>query len=175
MGLEITVIDDSDHVGWAAAATRLGEIYMTDVTDMVTNVLARIGTSTMSRLNILDHGNPQLFEIGSDMITVATLINHEPQLSRLNGHFDKSGFVHLQHCQIGQNQDLLLRLARIFGAPVYAGLDFQNAVYRINMNATIHTGWLTGWTKAIPNPFAGFERYVRADPDGTFHNPVDRP
>ena len=28
MGEEITVIDDSDIVGWAASATRIGEVYM---------------------------------------------------------------------------------------------------------------------------------------------------
>jgi hypothetical protein len=37
--MEITVIDASDRVGWAAAATRVGEIYMTDVVSMVTNVI----------------------------------------------------------------------------------------------------------------------------------------
>jgi hypothetical protein len=57
MGLEITVIDDRDHVGWFASATRLGELYMTDVASMVSNVLTRAGASNIDRLNILDHGN----------------------------------------------------------------------------------------------------------------------
>ena len=42
MGLEITVIDDSDHVGYAAAMVREGEIYTVNVASMVANVIARL-------------------------------------------------------------------------------------------------------------------------------------
>lgn len=177
MGIEVTVIDDSDHVGWAAAATRIGEIYMTSCKDMVDNVLSLLTSEgeTMSRLNILDHGNPTSFSLGGDWVSSSTLSTHRANLTRLNGHFDTNGFVHLQHCQIGQNAPLLVSLAAILGVSVYAGQDYQNPVYRVNMAARRHEGWLTGWAKAIPDPSVGFERYVRADPDGTFETNVDRP
>src|SRR5688572_28696178 len=111
--MEITVIDDSDHVGWAASATRIGEIYMTDVASMVKNVLAEAGSNKISRLNILDHGNDTSFQIGTDWISLHSLPSFESELSKLNGHFTASGFVHLQHCEIGQNAPLLTKLAKI--------------------------------------------------------------
>lgn len=178
MSIEVTVIDDSDHVGWAAAATRIGEIYMTSCADMVQNVLTHLtanGGATMSRLNLLDHGNTRSFSLGNDWITNGNLDQYRPHLVRLNGHFDGNGFVHLQHCQIGQNRALLLALAGIFGVSVYAGKNYQNPLYRLNLAARRHEGWLTGWVKAIPDPTLGFEEYVRADPDGTFDNDAGRP
>lgn len=177
MGIEVTVIDDSDNVGWAAAATRIGEIYMTSCRDMVDGVLAKLAAEgeTMSRLNLLDHGNTTSFSLGSDWISSSSLSTYRTDLVRLNGQFDTGGFVHLQHCQIGQNRPLLVSLAGIFGVSVYAGQDYQNPVYRWNMAARRHEGWLSGWTKAIPDPTQGFERYVRAGPDGTFEQNADRP
>src|SRR6185312_1297847 len=44
MGISVTIIDDSDRVGYAASMTRAGELYMTSVTDMVTKVLAYLAT-----------------------------------------------------------------------------------------------------------------------------------
>lgn len=38
-GTTVTVVDDSDHVGWLASATRIGEVYMDDPNSMVENVL----------------------------------------------------------------------------------------------------------------------------------------
>ena len=43
MNIEITVIDDSDAVGWFASATRLGEIYMSSVSTKVENVKKKVG------------------------------------------------------------------------------------------------------------------------------------
>jgi hypothetical protein len=151
-------------VGFLAAATRESEIYMTDVTSMVENILrvTRPYSRTCSfpepapigirRLNILDHGNSNGIEIGSDFITVATLPLHSGTLRRLKGRFTYYGFVHLQHCSVGQNRVLLRELAKVFGVSVYAGTGLHNPVYRFNRG-----------------------EYVRADPDGTFATDVGRP
>ena len=164
MGQEITVIDDSDHVGYAASMVREGEIYMTNVESMVANVLAalrkhyrncapgRVEYNSMARLNILDHGNKDGIQVGSDWISPSNVTSYEPALKKLRGRFDKGGFVHLQHCEVGQNRTLLTSLARIFGVSVYAGTSYQNPVYRFN-----------------------FGDYVRADPNGTFTQDVGRP
>ena len=150
---EITVVDDSDHVGWLASATRIGEVYMTNVATMVANVLAELGTTRkMSRLNILDHGNSSGFEVGSDWVDVTSVVTFEPTLTRLRGKFEQNGFVHLQACEVGQNRVLLLELARIFNVPIYAGTGLHNPVYRFN-----------------------FGHYVRADPGGAFNNDAGRP
>ena len=152
MGIEVTVIDDSDIVGWAAGATRVGELYMTGVAHMVRVVLAHIGSRRMDRLNISDHGNSTSLQVGRDRINITTLASFKPHLCRLRGHFSPGGFVHLQHCRVGQNATLLTALAGVFGVSVYAGTGLQNAVYRFN----------TG-------------QYVRADPNGTYTCPVDLP
>jgi hypothetical protein len=106
----------------------------------------------MSRLNVLDHGNANRIQFGDDRVDVGNLATFQPTLQRLRNYFDTDGFVHLQHCDAGQNETLLVRLAQIFGVSVYAGTDSHNPVYRFN------------WGD-----------YVRADPDGTFAKDVGRP
>ena len=131
--MDITVIDDSDMVGWLAAATRTGEIYMTDVTSMVTNVISALGTAgRIDRLNILDHGNSTGLQIGTDWIDTTTFSVFDATLRRLAAKFSASGFVHLQHCEVGSNHMLLSLFARAFGVPVYAGTGKHNPVYRFN-------------------------------------------
>ena len=68
------------------------------------------------------------------------------------GKFDQSGFVHLQNCEIGNNEKLLAAFARIINVPVYAGTGSHNSVLRLN----------TG-------------DYVRANPDGSISRNVARP
>ena len=150
-GIEITVIDDSDHVGWRAAATRLGEVSMRDVSSMVKKVLEKKGHYLIRRLNILDHGNAWTMTIGDDEVTMDTLRRYIPELVKLRGQFHASGFVHLQHCEIGMNNELLVRLAAVFGVSVYAVAGFHNPIYRFNTGG-----------------------YVRADPSGHVY-PTDRP
>jgi hypothetical protein len=130
--MEVTVIDQSDLTGWMASATRLGEISIVSTQDMVQKVLYHIGSSKMTRLNILDHGNPLGLEIGYDWITLITLPGYEPILSQLKGHFAQNGFVHLQHCQLGRNELLLRRLADIMNVLICAGTGNHNPVYRFN-------------------------------------------
>lgn len=177
MGMEITVIDDSDAVGWVASVSRLGEIHMNDVRSMVVNVIAMSQKEgrKLSRLNILDHGSPSGFEIGTDHISSGSLPVHATELAKLKPIFEHDGFVHLQHCQIGQNPLLLAALAKLLGVSVYAGKEYQNPLYRLNYGGTKHTGWLTKKVKMIPNPFKSFEEYVRVDPDGKYHDNVGRP
>lgn len=152
MGIDVTVIDDSDHVGWLASATRWGEIHMTSVSTMVKNVKNEIGDKKISQLNILDHGNKNGIQIGNDWISNKTLSKYQGKLKELHKHFESDGIVHLQHCNIGQDRVLLLSLAKIFGVSIYAGTGKHNPIYRFN-----------------------FGDYVRADPDGTFKSDVDRP
>jgi hypothetical protein len=150
-GIDITVIDDSDYVGWFASAGRTDEIYMKDVKSMVQRVLKKKGTYKIRRLNIIDHGNSTSLQIGKDWLSTATLTKFEPQLSKLNGAFNASGYVHLQHCDTGLNRELMTRLAKIFGVSVYAGTGAHNPLFRFN-----------------------FGDYVRADPNGSFDH-ANRP
>lgn len=131
--MEITVVGVGDIVNFAAGATRINEIYMDDVQSMVVRVKSKLGeTGRISRLNILDHGNPTGVRIGRDHITNDNFKEFEPVLSCLSPYFAEDGFAHLQHCEIGQNSSLLIKFAKCFGVPIYAGTGAHNPVYRFN-------------------------------------------
>lgn len=141
---------------------------MTDVGSMVNNVLRELRVvtysrscsptsprptyRTMSRLNVLDHGNSSGIQIGSDWVDTSTLPVFAPALALLSGNFDEDGFVHFQQCDAGQNRPLLLALAGVFGVPVYAGTGAHNPIYRFN-----------------------FGDYVCARPNGNFDAHAGRP
>lgn len=150
--VDISVIDDSDLTGWLAAFTRTGEVYMQDVHTMVSNVLTAAGTHPIRRLDILDHGNPNGIQIGSDYINLSNIATFGIELRRLNGRFTNNGFVHLQHCEIGQNQALMSAFAALVGATVYGGTGSQNPIYRFNLGD-----------------------YVRCNPSGHCEADVGRP
>jgi len=150
--MEITVIDPSGFTGWVAAASRTGEVYMTSVESMVTNVLNAIGQSLMTRLNILDHGSEYQIQIGTDIVAPANFKRYETTFRLLRGHFAQGGFVHLQHCKVGRNQRLLHMFAEAFGVPVVAATGKHNSLFRFNLG-----------------------EYVRCSPQGTMESGIDRP
>lgn len=139
MGIKVTIVDDSEHVGFAASATRVGELYMTSVADMVSKILAHLasyaskGSTKMSRLNILDHGNATGIEIGTDWVTTANFSSFQPVLAQMSGCFDKDGFTHLQHCEAGANLRLMEMFADALRVPILAGRGLQNPVLRFNL------------------------------------------
>jgi hypothetical protein len=188
MGVSVTIIDDSEIVGYLASATRTGELYMTSVSDMVTKILTYLasytpppspmsltihaqsygrvplpptpvpGSTKMSRLNILDHGCATGLEIGSDWISTASFAGFQPELARLAPKFDAGGFAHLQHCEAGMNLALLEMFADTFGVPVVAGRGVQNPVYRFNLG---------NFVRVYPKPARG----VRPANDTFFWGP----
>jgi len=143
MGIEVTAVDSSDRVGWDAAAVRIGEVSMSSVATMTDNVLAARGSYRIRKLNILDHGTSDSFQIGEDWIDQGTLPMYATTLGRLTPAFHADGLVHLQACWIGINKALLVALAKIWKVPVYAGTGLHNPVLRFNWG-----------------------QYVRVDPDG---------
>jgi hypothetical protein len=82
MGEEITVIDDSDIVGWTASATRIGEVYMTSVGTMVSKVKQEVRIKRISRLNILALSIPRW----ADHEQYKTLHKQHTELDRFNMH-----------------------------------------------------------------------------------------
>jgi hypothetical protein len=152
MAIDITAIDTSDIVGFLAAATRIGEVEFSSVDSLVKGVRARAGSASLRRLNILDHGNSDGIELGTDWITITSLPIYRQLLGQLSGLFVSDGFVHLQHCDAGQNHALLCSISAIFAVPVYAGTGKHNPVYRFNLG-----------------------RYDRCIPSGACESDVPRP
>ena len=131
--MEITVINGNHFAGWLAGAVRIGEVYMSSVDTMVTNVLNKVGSNGLiERLNIVDHGTKHNMDIGKDVLTAKNLAEYETTLAKLAPKFSGEGFVHLQHCEIGNDLILLKGLAKIFKVPVYAGLGDHNSTLRFN-------------------------------------------
>ena len=153
--LDIAVVDDSDIVGWMASVFRLNELYITDVASMVAGVRRRCSSITgakVRRLDILDHGNSDGIEIGSDWLTMKTVGGFTNEFRELAKLFASSGFVHFQHCDVGQNHPLLAHLSGLLRVPVYAGTGAHNPVYRFN-----------------------FGKYERCIPSGNCESDVARP
>lgn len=163
MGVIVTVIDDSDRVGIAASVTRIGELYMTSVANMVANVLGFLatytppprspadvlayslshgrlsappmpaaGTTKMSKLNVLDHGNTSGLEIGTDWVSTGSFARFQSEFARLTPKFESGAYVHLAHCEAGMNIRLMEMFADTFGVPVVAGRGLTHAVFRAN-------------------------------------------
>lgn len=130
-----------------------GDVTMTSISTMVANVLRFLGSRSMHRLNVMDHGNQNGVEIGDDWLaSAADVAPHAGTLGRLRSHFAGGAFVHMQNCEAGQNHALICALAAAFGVPVYAGTGYHNPIYGFN----------TG-------------DYVRCDPSGTFNPNAGRP
>jgi hypothetical protein len=174
MGAHVTIIDERDHVGWAASATRIGELTMTGVGDMVSTIITHLSRSwrprwlrTMRRLNVLDHGNASGIEIGSDWVTTATFSTYAPTLALLRPYFDTGTgpfgpFAHLQHCEAAMNVALMEQFADIWGVPIVGGRGLTNPVYRAN------TG---NYVRVYPRPASGGSR---RSPDTFFWGPDEQ-
>lgn len=149
---DITIIDNSDSAGQSAGKTRWGEIHMTGVNDMVDKVkIKAVYVRSIRSLTIIDHGNPNYFEIGSDKVSLASVPRFLGKLSELRDYFSGDGYVHLYHCQIGQNQQLLIYLAKLWEVPVYASTGYHSPDF-----------FSTGY-------------HVRADPSGIVASDVEVP
>lgn len=130
-----------------------GDVTMTDISSMVTNVIAFLGSRSMHRLNLMDHGNAAGVEIGDDWLgSAADVTRHASTLGRLRSKFASGALVHLQNCHAGQNRDVMCTLAGAVGVPVYGGTGLQNPLLGFNLGD-----------------------YVSCDAAGTFNPNAGRP
>jgi hypothetical protein len=138
--LYLYVVDGSDVVGWLDAAFTINEIEVTSVSDMVTKVLARLGsTRGIQNLFIGGHGAPSYQGIGSgtswdttgakslQLDTTGHLLGPAGGwLPRLARKFASGAIVTLGGCQVGKDPRLLQEVSRVLGGvPVQAGTDDQ--------------------------------------------------
>jgi hypothetical protein len=129
-----------------------GDVNMTSLSNMVTNILAFAGTHQIRRLNIMDHGNSSGIQIGSDWITSSNFSSFSAEFNRLRGHFSSSGFIHLNQCEAGASQNLVCLIAQATGVTVYGQNGLYNPIYRMTLGD-----------------------YVSCTPSGTFNSHANRP
>lgn len=122
----ITAINDSHIQGFVESIFTAGEVYMSDVKGMVTRVLTKANGKKITRLNISDHANKDGCYFGKDWIDLSNFEKHAQHLMLLAPAFAKDSFVHLTHCLVGNNENLLQLFAMAFGVPVYAATGKVN-------------------------------------------------
>jgi hypothetical protein len=161
--IEVTAVDTSvetsiewykpwRYTGPISGALR-GDVSMTDIASMVTNVLKYLAGRKMGRLNILDHGYEQGVQIGTEWLTSAADVKmHAPDLSRLRGQFSSGGLVHLQNCHAGANKDVMCALADAIGVPVYGGTGLHNPVLNFNLGDYVSCRPGGVWNPAAGRP-----------------------
>lgn len=139
MAVIVTGIDMSDTAGkiarWFPSGIPKGHIININETtpeQFVDKIIKYSDGSSISRINIVDHGNRQALSIGDTIITNGNFHDYESTFSRLNGRFASNGFVHLLHCEVGWALPLMTKLASTVGVNVYGGLGFTSALGLIN-------------------------------------------
>jgi RHS repeat-associated protein len=131
-GIEVNAVENYDYVGKVVTALRFNVVPLINVDQMVKGILHHAGGRKIGRLNILDHGNANGMMLGSDWVDSSNLTGFLAKLSPLKGAFAPLGFIHLNHCMIGQNQPLMEAIANHLGVTVYAGTGYHNPAYRFN-------------------------------------------
>ena len=123
-------------------------IFFLDVKNLVVSVSRKAGNDKIGRLTIHDHGNSDGCFLGADWVTVKDFEKTVVDLVLLSRNMHPSGWVHLTHCLVGQNENLLQMFAATFGVSVYAA-----------------TGKVNGFDQVIDGT------WTRCSPSGTiYHN-----
>jgi RHS repeat-associated protein len=131
--IDVTVIYDGSLAGWEAGFFRAGEIYMTDAESMVANVKKKLRGRKISTLKILDHSSSYPdgslgYSLGAtEEVNLKNFHLFTDTFSQLKDEFAPGGYVYLEHCQIGQNQELLRKTSAAFGVPVRGNTGNTNA------------------------------------------------
>jgi len=140
--MKITAINDSHAVGFAESIITIGEVYMTNVKSMVIKVLAKANGNKITRLRISDHGQKDGCYFGADWISLDNFENYAADLMVLSPAFAKDAFVHLTHCLVGNNENLLQLFAAAFGVTVYAATGTVNSLQQVSDGT---------WTRCSPS------------------------
>ncbi|QDG78756.1 DUF4347 domain-containing protein [Labrenzia sp. PHM005] len=136
--------DADKYYGELVAATMLGEVEMTSVKQVIDHILKNLKPNQkIGVLRIFDHGDSVAQEFGSDDVSHMDLLDRAGKKSawrqeflRLNGRFDKDGYIHLAGCKVGQAKELLMEISKLTGTRVFAGTGLQNA-FRVNSNTYV--------------------------------------
>ena len=123
--IDVWVMDSSYSLGTkeniATAIAQIvskGEIDISSVKDMVGKVSAVciVNAARIRKLVISGHGGRKGFTIGADIIGMPNIHQYQVDLQKLNSFLDNTcSVVCLDHCNTGQNQELLQLLSNMWG------------------------------------------------------------
>jgi hypothetical protein len=117
--------NESDVVMWIDSAVTPRDVPILSVSDMVTKLVARFGTSAgrgdkIGELRIVGHGNAYGQYVGADWLDNTSLRSFRSEFARLRSLFGRSGLITLGGCLVGRNGGLLVALSDITNVPVRA-------------------------------------------------------
>jgi hypothetical protein len=136
--------EDFDWTEFATGLTRVGEIDVSSVAELVTRVRGHaISTPAyIDRLNIYAHGTPTYFTVGRDVVHSYRPQDHAPKFRGLQGTLAPSATITLYVCAVGQSEQLIRALAAAAGVKVQANTG--------DVSPNLGVGWGT-WFVAWPD------------------------
>jgi len=135
--LEIVAINVATDAGWFSSGFWYDEIEFTSASDLVAQVLARSKGRKVRRLRIMDHGEYSaasggLVDFGTDTVAGWNFKTYESTFRLLRPCFGAGAVVHLMHCYVGNDTDLMNQFVAAFNCDVLAGLGMTNGALNTN-------------------------------------------
>lgn len=135
-------------------------VFFLDVKNLITSVVTKAGKEKIVRLRITDHGSEEGCLFGADWITVKNYDKFVQDLILLSPHMHPGGWVHLTHCLVGKNENLLQLFAATFGVAVYAATATVNGWDKVNDGGS--------WTRCSPNGTIYHNAFLPGESDYQF-------
>lgn len=129
----------SNNAGAAAAEKYDQYLDLKDkgLTDLV-NYLKQHPDINYDNFVLIDHGNGgKGLEIGSDVLTSKNIDQYKDLLAQLGSFFPPGSYIHFWHCNVGNNQDLIKKIAEYMGRSVIVSDQFNIPAYneRLDMSS----------------------------------------
>ncbi|CAN0325188.1 unnamed protein product, partial [Hapterophycus canaliculatus] len=101
------------------------EIRFGNVPSFVDQIIAKAGNHKIRRLHVYAHGLKHAWILGSDTLTAANFVQHQPQLARLRNHLTPHGWLIMHSCEVGNALTLLRYLTKTLNVHVIGGIGNQ--------------------------------------------------
>jgi hypothetical protein len=121
--------------------------------DLVSQTLQLAGDNDalVERLNIIGHGSRAGITIGAHFMELSNVDDYTGHFAKLQQVLSGEGFVHLQGCVVGQNEKLMVVLAKAFGVAVYAATSAENVLLGFN-TGDYKVAYPGGWVYGTDRP-----------------------
>ena len=125
-GVVVTAVAIDDDVTEMAAAVTFDEVRFDNIPSFVDQIISKAGNQKVRRLHVYAHGHRDGLVLGSDKLTVANFVQHQPELTRLGNHLAPHGWLILHSCLIGNALTLLRYLSKLWNVHIIGGIGDQS-------------------------------------------------